>query len=270
MHLPAVFPDPFAVEWGHDKFGTFQSFAVDNVVQRMRWIPPGTFMMGSPESEVGRYEDEFQHRVQVANGFWLADTAVTQQLWQIVMGTYPSQFKETKQPVTPVAWDDCQTFCRRLNQGVAGLDARLPTEREWEYACRAGTTTATWAGNLLPEQETRAPQLEEIAWYSENSGAKSHPVAQKTANPWGLYDMLGNVWEWCRDEFNYYAGDPSSARDTAVAVPARVNPLYVLRGGDWDSNARFLRAACRYANRADSSSTTVGFRLARSATVATR
>jgi len=266
MHHPAVFPDSFAVEWGHDQYGTFQSFAVGNVVQRMRWIPPGSFMMGSPESEVGRYEDEFQHYVRVTNGFWLGDTPVTQELWQIVMGTHTSQFREATQPVEPVTWDDCQKFRKRLNQGVPGLEARLPSESEWEYACRAGTTTATWLGDLLPGQETRAQQLDATAWYSENAGAMSHPVAQKGANPWGLYDMLGNIWEWCHDQFDYYASDPASSRDTVVAVPSRINPLHVLRGGGWDSTARFLRAACRYADRADSRSRSIGFRLARSAT----
>lgn len=266
MHQPSHFPDPFAVEWGHDEFGTFQSFAVGNVVQRMRWIPPGRFMMGSPETEVWRYADEFQHQVWFAKGFWLADTPVTHALWQIVMGTHPSQFKEATQPVEPVTWDDCQKFCRRLNQGTAGLYARLPSEAEWEYACRAGTTTTTWAGELLSGQEIVAPQLDAIAWYSGNAGATGHPVAQKAPNPWGLFDMLGNVWEWCYDEFNYYPTDPASVRDTTIAVPQRVNPLHVLRGGGWDSSARFLRAACRYADRADSRSRSIGFRLARSAT----
>ncbi len=263
---PRNFPDPFAVEWGHDEYGTFQSFAVGSVVQRMRWIPPGSFLMGSPENEVGRFEDELQHRVTLSRGLWLADSPVTQELWQLVMGTYPSQFKQPTQPVEPVSWEDCQLFFKRLNQGVAGLDARLPTEEEWEYACRAGTTTATWVGDLLTGEESEAQVLESIGWYIGNSCGTTHPVAQKQPNPWGIYDMLGNVWEWCQDNFDYYANDPALLNEVAVEVPYRTRGLRVLRGGSWYAQANFLRAACRYANKEDFGSNAIGLRLARSPT----
>jgi formylglycine-generating enzyme required for sulfatase activity len=263
MHYPPIFPDPFAIEWGHDKFGTFQSFAVENVVQRMRWIPPGTFMMGSPENEVGRYEDEFQHKVELTNGFWLGDTPVTQALWEVVMGTNPSQFRGPNNPVEQVSWQDCQEFIARLNVRIETLNARLPAEAEWEYACRAGTKTATWVGDLQSGQEAEAPLLDTIAWYIGNAGGTPHPVAQKAANPWGLYDMLGNVWDWCDGELSHYAGDP---RNLLVSSMPSMSAQQVFRGGSWGSNTNFLRAAYRFNltrfNRYDD----VGLRLARSAT----
>lgn len=261
MKVPAHFPDPFAVEWGHDEFGTFQSFAVENVVQRMRWIPPGRFMMGSPKSEVGRHEDELQHYVQLTNGFWLADTPVTQELWQIVMGTHPSQFKAATDPVNPVSWEDCQTFLQQLNQRIVTLDTRLPTEAEWEYACRAGTTTATWVGDPQGELEPWAARLDTIAWYGVNAGRKPHEVAQKGANPWGLFDMLGNVWEWCADWFGPYdAGVTQDPRGPRRGVKR------IMRGGSWHSPAFRMRAATRDASYPANRIDRIGFRLARSAT----
>ncbi len=260
MHHPPVFPDPFAIEWGHDKFGTFQSFAVENVVQRMRWIPPGTFMMGSPENEVGRYEDEFQHKVELTNGFWLGDTPVTQALWEVVMGTNPSQFRGPNNPVEQVSWQDCQEFIARLNVRIETLNARLPAEAEWEYACRAGTKTATWVGDLQHGQEVNASQLDTIAWYFGNANDRTCPVAQKRANPWGLYDMLGNVYERCADSSAPCDARPvDESRDT-LAIDR------VLRGGSWYSHARHVRAAFRYVDPPDGRIEYVGLRLARSAT----
>jgi len=253
------FPDPFAVEWGHDEYGTFQSFAVENIVQRMRWIPPGTFIMGSPVDEAGRYHDEVQHRVEITRGFWLGDTPVTQGLWEAVMGTYRSRFKEPTRPVEPVSRHDCLMFLERLNDHVEGLDVRLPTEAEWEYSCRAGTTTAMWIGNLQGREEQWAPQLDSIAWYAGNAGLTTHPVAQKAANPWGLYDMLGNVWEWCEDWFAPY--DVTTIRDPMG--PAKGGKR-VIRGGSWHSEAKRLRAANRDANYPELQSDRVGLRLAQS------
>ena len=139
-------PEPWAAEWGEDRFGPFMSFAVGGVVQRMRWIPPGTFLMGSPEGEAGRYDDEGpQHEVELRHGLWLGETPCTQALWQAVMGGNPSSFVHEDRPVEQVSWDDCQSFLGRLDALVPGIEARLPTEAEWEYACRGGTTSATWA-----------------------------------------------------------------------------------------------------------------------------
>jgi len=255
--LPTVFPEPFAVEWGQDEYGIFQSFAVERVVQRMRWIPPGTFMMGSPANEVGRFDDEVQHRVELPQGYWLGDTPVTQALWEAVMGTNPSQFRGPSRPVETVSWDDCQEFIGRLNERVERLDARLPTEAEWEYACRAGTTTATWVGDLHI-RGTEALQLESIAWYLANSHASSHSVAQKASNPWGLYDMLGNVWEWCTDLFAPY---------DAITMKNPHGPAHgikrVTRGGSWHTAAMRVRAARRDAIYREYCFERVGVRLAR-------
>lgn len=255
---PTEFPEPFAVEWGVDDFGIFQSFAVDRIVQRMRWIPPGTFMMGSPASEVGRSDDEVQHLVEMTQGYWLGDTPVTQALWEAVMGTNPSQFKAPDKPVEMVSWKDCQEFVARLNERVEGLEARLPTEAEWEYACRAGTTTATWVGDLQWGHAQEMPPLDAIAWDVANSAGSTHPVAQKAVNPWGLYDILGNVYEWCADWFDSY--DVKTMQDPRGRS---TGTRRVMRGGNWFSYTRHVRAADRDAAHPDDRYDYVGFRLAR-------
>ena len=158
----------------------------------MRWIEPGTFQMGSPDSEDGRYSDEGpQHEVRLTKGFWLGDTPVTQALWTAAMGNNPSHFKDPKRPVESVSWDDVQQFLNKMNARVPGIGLGLPTEAQWEYACRAGTEGANYARG--------GQKLADIAWFGENSGGQTHPVATKPCNDWGLYDMLGNVWEWCAD-----------------------------------------------------------------------
>ncbi|MCA9559095.1 MAG: formylglycine-generating enzyme family protein, partial [Myxococcales bacterium] len=264
--LASGLPEAWAAEWGEDDFGPFVGFAVGDAVQRMRWMPPGRFTMGSPESEAGRYNNETQREVQIESGFWLADTPVTQALWQAVMGNNPSRFVTPDRPVEQVSWDDATEFCARLSKTIPGLAPRLPTEAEWEYACRAGTQTATWLGDLQILGECNAPLLDDIAWYTGNSGhkfdlaegANSHDwpnkqyphekagtrrVAQKLPNPWGLYDMLGNVYEWCSDP---YAGS-----------------YRVYRGGSWDGYAWDVRAAYRYWYSPGDRYSHLGFRLAR-------
>ncbi len=252
-------PEPWASEWGEDRFGPFMGFSVGKVVQRMRWVPPGEFMMGSPESEVGRFDDEGpQHHVTLTHGFWLADTPCTQDLWQAVMGENPSHFSDvTRRPVEQVSWDDCQRFCSKLEALVPGLGARLPSEAEWEYACRGGTTGATWVGEL-DLQGSKARAIDPIAWYSGNSESSTHPVGQKQANPFGLYDMLGNVWEWCEDwDGPYVSGfaiDPQGPRAGSYRV---------FRGGSWSSHARLVRAAFRLWYSPGGRYDYLGFRLAR-------
>ncbi|MBR4172521.1 MAG: SUMF1/EgtB/PvdO family nonheme iron enzyme [Kiritimatiellae bacterium] len=218
------------------------------VEMRFRWCPPGSFLMGSPTSEEGRLDDdETQHRVTLTKGCWMAETEVTQKQWQSVMGSNPSHFRGNDRPVEQVSWNDCQEFIKKVNARLSDMHVRLPTEAEWEYACRAGTIGAYGGtGNL-----------DEMGWYKENSGDETHPVAQKKPNVWGLYDMHGNVHEWCADWFGEYPSDsvtdptgPSSGSDR------------VLRGGCWLYDAL---NCCRPANRFGSDpgrrDSRIGFRL---------
>jgi formylglycine-generating enzyme required for sulfatase activity len=250
----------WAVEWGEDRRGVFAAFAVGapgaEVEQRMRWIPPGTFVMGSPEGELGRYDNEGpQHEVTLTHGYWLGETPVTQALWVAVMGTNPSAFQgDLQRPVEQVSWDDCQEFLVRLNAQVAGLVARLPTEAEWEQACRGGKREATWVGELSGEET--APELDSIAWYRGNSSG-TQPVRGKAANPYGLYDMLGNVWEWCAD-----AGLRAYTAEPVTNPVVGLGSYRVFRGGSWDGYARFVRAAHRGAGERGFRLDSLGFRLA--------
>lgn len=272
-------PPKWANGYGFDEYGPFVEVYVSEATLRMRWIPPGTFMMGSPEDEVGRLEHEVQREVMISTGFWLADAPVTQALWQAVMGENPSQFKHVDRPVEQVSWHDVQGFIERLNGRARKLDARLPTEAEWEYACRAGTTTATYAGDLVLVGRNNAPVLDTIAWYGGNSGVDydlaegldnadlwletqyefarsgTRMVRQKLPNSWGLFDMLGNVYEWCADDWTTNPADglSSGASDGTARK--------VVRGGSWEYLARHCRAAWRNGDPLDNQRYYLGFRL---------
>ena len=237
-----------------------QGFSINEAQQRMRWIRPGTFMMGSPESEEGRIEHEGpQHEVEISEGFWLFDMPCTQALWQAVMANNPSQFSDNAEnPVEQVSWQDVQEFIKNINQIVPDLNLTLSTEAQWEYACRAGTTTATYAGDLSIKNY-KAKQLEEIAWYRGNSNSSTHKVGTKLANDWGLYDMLGNVWEWCKDGARTYSEDS----EVDPKGPMKEAGARVLRGGSWNLSARYVRAALRLANSPDYRVDDFGFRCAR-------
>ncbi len=243
-----------------DEHGRKMTLRIGSVEQVFRWVPPGTFMQGSPEAEAGRWDDEGpQHEVELRHGYWLADTPVTQALWQAVMQTNPSRFKGDERPVETVSWDDARDFIARLNGLAPGLNARLPTEAEWENACRAGTTKATWMGDLdLTSDGVRAAVLNEIAWYYGNSPDGTKPVRGKQPNPMGLYDMLGNVWEWCSDFYGPY----QAGRLTDPTGPAE-GSCRVIRGGGWSSRARDVRAANRSGDVPRDRDDVLGFRLAR-------
>lgn len=242
-------PSDWASSWGEDEHGVFEGFTVGGVEQRMRWIAPGTFMMGSPASDRESYDVERpQHEVTLTVGYWLADTPVTQALWRAVMGDEPSLFKGDDRPVEMVSWQDCQRFCERLKQRMpAGFLARLPTEAEWEHACRAGTITRRYDSDLAS-----------IAWFSDNNKEQTHPVKQKQPNRWGLYDMLGNVWEWCRDGKRSYTSEPQQDPKGPDTGEVRV-----VRGGSWRDHARGARAACRVGNPPGFRGRYLGLRLAR-------
>jgi formylglycine-generating enzyme required for sulfatase activity len=275
---------------GRDRFGLWCEFTVEPkqgepVIQRLRWIPPGRFWMGSAKEEPGRYKDEGpQHSVTIRAGFWLFDTPCTQALWTAVMGDNPSRFQSPTRPVENVSWQDTQRFIRKINGQIAGLEWVLPSEAQWEYACRAGTEMAIYNGPLEILGENNAPALDPIAWYGGNSGvdfevdrgydssdwpekqyphtqAGTRPVKLKRANPWGLYDMLGNVWEWCQDHWHdHYEGAPT---DGSAWLSSDAGASYVLRGGSWDNVVRRVRAACRDASHSEGRLDEVGFRCAR-------
>jgi formylglycine-generating enzyme required for sulfatase activity len=220
------------------------------------YIPPGTFMMGSPSGlfsgESGRDSDETQHRVTLTQGCYLQTTEVTQGQWNDVMGRNPSYFKNCGNdcPVEQVSWNDVQEFIRRLNQREGTNKYRLPTEAEWEYACRAGSETAYCYGDSQGG-------LGGYAWYSDNSDSKTHPAGQKQPNAWGLYDMHGNVWEWCQD----WCGDYPSGAVTDPEGPSS-GGYRVFRGGSWYCNTLYCRSAFRYWSSPDLRSLILGFRLA--------
>jgi formylglycine-generating enzyme required for sulfatase activity len=238
---PPVFPFPWADQWGKDRYGIWVAFTIEEVRQCMRWIKPGKFMMGSPKGEKERYDDETQHEVILTEGFWLADTACTQALWQAVMGENPSGFKGPQRPVEQVSWEDCKTFIDKTNRLKPGLDLCLPSEAQWEYACRAGTETPFWFGdNITPEQVNYRGTSPYADGKKGEYREQTVDVKSLPCNGWGLYQMHGNVWEWCEDWYGEYAPDlivnptgPDSSGDR------------VCRGGSWFSNGRLVRSAIR-------------------------
>ena len=247
---------------GRDEYGLYADFRVGDVVQRLRWIVPGEFLMGSPESEAERYDDETQHRVILTQGYWLADTACTQALWQAVLGDNPSRFKGEGRPVETVSWDDTQRFIVRLNELVPEGGFRLPTEAEWEYACRAGTTTAFWFGDQIsPEQVNYNGDYPYAGGQKGLNRGETVAVKALPCNGWGLYQMHGNVWEWCQDWY----GDYPTETVVNPTGPERGEGR-VLRGGGWFSSGGRARSAHRNADDPGLRNDLGGFRLARGQT----
>lgn len=222
---------------------------IDDLALVLAPIAPGTFQMGSND---GENDERPVTRVTLTRGFWLGKTEVTQAQWQVIMGENPSNFKGGDRPVEKVLWAEAMEFCRKLTarERTAGrlpdnYGYTLPTEAQWEYACRAGTT-GPYAG-----------KLDAMAWYDKNSGKETHPVARKQPNAWGLYDMHGNVWEWCLDWKGSYPGgsvtDPTGASSGTYRV---------LRGAAWFYGAGECRSTLRYGNASDRRFNHVGFRVA--------
>ena len=249
----------------------------NSIGMKLTLIPKGTFMMGAPPTEPDSSDDETQHVVTLTKDFYLGMYEVTQAEYQKVMGTNPSDFKGDKvaerhpqtgrvvkkvdsanHPVESVSWEDAVAFCKKLSdlpeEKAAGRVYRLPTEAEWEHACRAGSTTSYSFGE--DRQEVR-----EYAWINSNSGSRTHPVVEKKPNAWGLYDMQGNVWEWCSDWYGPYPDVP-----TTDPVGPSTGSFRVRRGGGWYDVATYCRSASRYWPYPSLQSNFLGFRVALSST----
>ncbi len=245
--LPPLFAETWAESYGQDCYGLWQGVCIEEVEVRFRWIPPGEFLMGSSD-----YMREIpQHLVRFEQGFWLAETACTQAFWQVVMGGNPSEFKGKDKPVERVSRNDVQGFIEKINSLHPGLELRLPSEAEWEYACRAATTSRYWFGDEIDHSKAN--------YGHKNEGAVQ--VKRYPRNPWGLYQMHGNVWEWCEDRWH----------DNYDSAPADGHPwrsggdkeLVVLRGGSWISHGEHLGSAFRNPDDYDSHYAYNSFRLAR-------
>lgn len=209
----------------------------------MIWINPDNFIMGSPQTENDRGSSESQFKVEISKGYWIGKYPVTQFQWNELMNVNSAKlsFEELNKPATHVNWQDAMAFCEKLNNKYKqilpeGYQFSLPTEAMWEYACRAGTTTSRY--NSDSEEN-----LSEIAWFNKNSNQQSHAVGLKNPNPWGLFDMLGNVYEWCFDDFMLYP--QNSAIDWMGKKDGELRTMKTFRGGAWSSSAPELRAAAR-------------------------
>ncbi len=221
---------------------------VNSIGMKLRLIQPGSFMMGSEDSD-----EKPVHKVTLTKGFYMGVYEVTQEEWEKVMGSTPSHFKGPKKPVDTVSWDDAQEFIRKLSEKEK-VTYRLPTEAEWEYACRAGTTTEFYWGD-----DVGVAEIGRYAWWAGNedwreSGSK--PVGQKKPNVWGLYDMSGNVWEWCEDWYGNYSSASQTDPTGAAGGSDRV-----VRGGGWGYYASGCRSAFRYRGSPSGLHSNGGFRL---------
>lgn len=226
------------------------SFTANGVSFTMKYVAPGQFIMGTTEPTA--YADEKPaHKVYIEDGFYIGETEVTQMLWEAVMGNNPSAFKGGQRPVEQVSYKDCHNFIERLNE-LTGNKFRLPTEAEWEFTARGGNMSKNtrYSGSNL---------LDEVGWYTGNSERHSHRTKEKTANELGVYDMTGNVWEWCYDKYSdkYY-----SSNDTINPQGPASGDFRVYRGGCWCNDALFSRLTIRGYDSPNYRSPEVGLRLA--------
>ena len=212
-------------------------------------VEGGTFQMGAT-SEQGSdaFKDEKPVHNVTLSDYYIGETEVTQELWKAVMGTNPSDFKGSKKPVESISWNDCQEFIKKLNK-ITGKNFRLPTEAEWEYAARGGNKSQGYkysGGNTIGD----------VAWYADNSSSRTHDVKTKQANELGIYDMSGNVFEWCQDWYGSY----SSGSQTNPIGPSSGSHR-VIRGGSWYGNALYCRVSDRFLNSPDDGDHFIGLRL---------
>ncbi len=223
---------------------------VSGVTFTMVAVEGGTFMMGAT-SEQGSdaFSDEKPVHQVTLSSYYIGQTEVTQALWKAVMGNNPSESKGDNKPVECVSWDDCQDFVIKLNQ-LTGKRFRLPTEAEWEYACRGGKKSRGY-------KYSGSNTIDDVAWYYDNSKRKTHPVATKSPNELGIYDMIGNVWEWCQDWNGSYSSAAQTNPTGASSGSCRVD-----RGGCWSSYAKDCRSSNRRGNAPDDRGLNLGLRLA--------
>jgi len=202
----------------------------DGIEYVFRWCPRGNFRMGSPESEKGRKDEETPHRVTFSSGFWILETEITEEMWDSVMRGENLSEKKSKLPVWDVSWSDADAFCEKLGR-MLEFRVKLPTEAQWEYACRAENSRPFCGG-----------EPDRVAWHAGNSGGKVHPVKKKRGNLWFIYDMHGNAAEWCRDryEVDYYVNSPEKD-----PLGPRRGRTRVVRGGSFMAEIPECRAAAR-------------------------
>ena len=231
------------------------------------WIPAGAFTMGTSDDDRAQLQDQKlwarfdecerpAHRVTISKPFLLARCEMTQKQWKAIMGKNPSAFKGDTLPVESVSWEDVQQFIKKLNE-KSTLKYRLPTEAEWEYCCRAGGTNFFGLGKFYDTLNTR--QIACHAWFRADSDSGTHPVGEKHPNAWGLFDMHGNVWEWCQD---WYSGDYYARSPGIDPLNHEPSTERVFRGGSWFLDWTKLRASSRSGNVPTFKSQYVGFRLA--------
>ena len=227
-----------------------ETFTVNGVAFKMVKVAGGTFQMGgASEQGSDAYDREYPIHSVTLSDYYIGQTQVTQELWEAVMGSNPSYFKGNNQcPVENVSWNDSQEFIEKLNR-LTGKNFRLPTEAEWEYAARGGNKSKGY-------KYSGSNDADAVAWYEKNSGSKTHPVETKQSNELGLYDMSGNVWEWCQDWYGKY-----SSHSQSNPKGANTGSIRVLRGGSWFFKARSVRVSNRIINTPDYRNTNDGLRL---------
>lgn len=266
--------------------GPYKTTYPNGAVIELLPIKAGSFTMGSPATELGRFPDEVQHEVKIEKDFWMGKTEVTQLQWDAVMGTNPERYNQAwyhgdALPMENVSWMEANEFCRRLTEQEKKAKRipdnaifRLPTEAEWEYACRAGTTTAFNNGKDFLQKGTNCPELAEVATFRFNSGGKrgrfnrTKPVATRSPNAWGLLDMHGNVAEWCDDNYTVITPPvPETEKKSKKAKKQESEVVNdkasqkIIRGGSFMSMPQFCRAAYRGSAEPVTRNNTIGFRV---------
>ena len=273
---PRPFPPPWANSWGDDRYGLWAQFELQverqSVQQRMRWIEPGEFLMGGAEDEANRHENApSQYPVIISQGFWLADTACTQVLWQMLINDIPNYSSQNngdgpENPVERVSWNRVQWFLQILQKSLPACHATLPTEAEWEYACRAGSETPlSFGANRATDQENFNGNFPYAEGPAEQNLPPTLPVKALPANPWGLYQMQGNVREFCVGSEFSESTDISHDPGLAQALQFVLGPLGpdwfgVARGGYINSVGESTRSSSRYFPTPNAGDSDFGFR----------